>query len=195
MTVAINQRLTLEEYLTYDDGTDVHYELVDGILVEMGAESPINPQIASFLFAVFLALGVPYYRLVIGHQIAVSSVKATARQPDLIVHSADSEAAILADGKLLRFNLPAPILVVEIVSHSDTDQKSRNRDYIEKRAEYAARSIPEYWIVDPILGLVTVCSLIDQAYQSLEFRGDDCITSLNFPGLTLTATQLVTAGR
>ena len=32
MTIAINQRLTLEEYLTDDDGSDVHYELVDGIL-------------------------------------------------------------------------------------------------------------------------------------------------------------------
>jgi hypothetical protein len=33
--------MTLQEYLTYDDGTDNRYELVDGVLVEMGAESTI----------------------------------------------------------------------------------------------------------------------------------------------------------
>ena len=39
MTIATNQRLTLEEYLSYDDGTDTRHELVDGVLVAMGAES------------------------------------------------------------------------------------------------------------------------------------------------------------
>lgn len=46
--------LTLEEYLTYDDGTENRYELVDGLLVAMGAESELNVLISSFLFAQFL---------------------------------------------------------------------------------------------------------------------------------------------
>jgi Uma2 family endonuclease len=33
-----NRRMTLEEYLSYDDGTSTRYELV-GVLVEMGAET------------------------------------------------------------------------------------------------------------------------------------------------------------
>jgi Uma2 family endonuclease len=66
MTTTISHRMTLAEYLDYDDGTDTRHELVDGILVVMGSENPINPQIASFLFSVFLRLGIPYYRLVIG---------------------------------------------------------------------------------------------------------------------------------
>jgi Putative restriction endonuclease len=53
--------MTLEEYLTYDDGTDTRYELADGVLVPMGTENPINPQIAGFLFTVFLSLGIPPY--------------------------------------------------------------------------------------------------------------------------------------
>jgi Uma2 family endonuclease len=31
-----SQKLTFEEYLAYDDGTDTRYELVDGNLVPMG---------------------------------------------------------------------------------------------------------------------------------------------------------------
>lgn len=32
--------LTFEEYLAYDDGTDTHYKLVDGELVEMPPKAP-----------------------------------------------------------------------------------------------------------------------------------------------------------
>jgi Uma2 family endonuclease len=139
MTVAIERRITLEEYLNDDDlGRPIdrpiegQYELVDGVLVEMGAENPLNPKIASFLLITFFQLGIPVDRLVIGQQIGVSPVRATARQPDLIVHSADSDAAIMADGKLLRFGMPAPMLVVEVVSSRDTDQKSHDRDYHDR---------------------------------------------------------------
>jgi Uma2 family endonuclease len=87
MTIATPKRLTLEEYLTYDDGTDTRYELVDGVLVAMGVEDPINTTLSMFLVSCFLQMGIPYYQLAIGHQIAISSTKATARQPDLIVYT------------------------------------------------------------------------------------------------------------
>ena len=41
--------MTLREYLDYDNGTDIRYELEDGVLVEMGAENPLNPSIAMML--------------------------------------------------------------------------------------------------------------------------------------------------
>jgi Uma2 family endonuclease len=41
MTTAI-KKLTLEEYLAHDDGTDRRYELVDGVLVEMPPETGRN---------------------------------------------------------------------------------------------------------------------------------------------------------
>lgn len=47
-------------------------------------------------------------------------------------------------------------LVVEIVSGGPKD---RQRDYREKRADYAVAGIPEYWIVDPQEELVTVLKL------------------------------------
>ncbi len=46
------RRMTLKEYLTYDDGTDTQYELEDGILVPMGTESTGNTSIGMFLVSV-----------------------------------------------------------------------------------------------------------------------------------------------
>jgi Uma2 family endonuclease len=197
MTIATNQRLTLEEYLTYDDGTDTRYELVDGVLVEMPTESTENTQIAMFLISVFLQLGIPYYQLGIKQQIAVSSDKATARDPDLIVHSERSARAIRQlKQALLQFDMPPPTLVVEIVSNSTTDKKSRDRDYLEKRAEYAARGIPEYWIIDhhPIQQVILVLSLVAESYQEQMFTESDAIVSPAFPTLQLSAEQVLKAG-
>jgi Uma2 family endonuclease len=194
MAMATNQSMTLEQYLNYDDGTDTHYELVDGVLVEMPTESPINKTIVMFLVSCFLQLGVPYYCLAVGHQIEVNSTQVTAREPDLLVHSEASAAAILQDGKLLRLDQPAPVLVVEVVSNSDTDLRSRDRDYVDKRGEYAQRGIPEYWIVDPMAKAVWVLMLVDGQYHEQRFIGDEPLASSSFPELTLSAAQLLKAG-
>ncbi len=190
----VQRRMTLQEYLDYDDDSDICYELVDGVLVEMGAENPINNVIASFLFSVFLGLGIPYYRLIIGHQVGVSEASATSRQPDFIVHTEDSLAATLADRILLPMQ-PNPMLVVEVVSNSNSDKKSRDRDYVDKRSEYAARGIPEYWIIDPLKAVVLILCLEDDRYVEYVLMGDDQVASPAFPELSLTAVQILSAGR
>jgi Putative restriction endonuclease len=53
-TAKTQKLLTFEEYLTYDDGTDTRYELVDGELVEMPPESQENSNLARFLFVELL---------------------------------------------------------------------------------------------------------------------------------------------
>jgi Uma2 family endonuclease len=194
MTIATNQRLTLEEYLKYDDGTDTRHELVDGILVEMGAENPINNTIAMFLVFTFAALGIPYYRFAIGHQLEVASSNATARQPDLIIHTEASLSAVLSGKQLLRLDAPTPMLVIEVVSNSDTDKKSRDRDYLEKRSEYAARGIPEYWIIEPLQQVILILTLADESYQEQTFTGSAAIVSPAFPALSLSADQVLRAG-
>jgi Uma2 family endonuclease len=194
-TNATRIRMTLEEYLTYDDGTDARYELVDGVLVEMGAENPLNPAIAVFLLITFFQMGIPYSQLAIGHQLGVKSSKVTARQPDLIVHSAASQAAIFHDGKLLQADDPAPLLVVEVASSTNTDKQSYDRDYKEKRSEYAARSIPEYWIIDPDQAIVLVLTLAGKQYREVSFTGNQAIVSPTFPHLNLTAEQILNAGQ
>lgn len=194
MAIAANQSITLEEYLNYDDGTDTRYELVDGILVEMPTESPINKTIVMFLVSYFLKLGLPYYRLAIGHQLEVHSEQVTAREPDLVVHSEASATAILQGDKLLRLDMPVPDLVIEVVSNSETDPRSRDRDYIDKRQEYAQRGIPEYWILDPIAAVALVLELKDGQYQEQRFIGDELLVSPKFADLELSAAQILKAG-
>ena len=89
MSVA-TKPMTIEEYLTYDDGTDTRYELVNGELIVMPTESDLNNRIASFLFATFLQSGISYYCVRMGAQIAVSGARATAREPDLMVLSEEN---------------------------------------------------------------------------------------------------------
>jgi hypothetical protein len=47
MTVGTS-RMTLADFLAYDDGTDQCYELENGEMILMPAESDINQRIASF---------------------------------------------------------------------------------------------------------------------------------------------------
>ena len=198
MTQATRPRLTIEEFLTYDDGTNTRYELVDGVLVEMGAESTINTLIAGFLFATFLQLGIPAYQIGFKQWIAVSDSTATARDPDLIVHSEASFAAIEGSSQaIVKAGMPNPLLVIEVVSPGKPGEDNYERDYVEKPKEYAARGIPEFWQVDPDKGrkVVLILTLKDGAYQAREFRGSDRVVSPTFPDLKLTAEQILRAGR
>jgi Uma2 family endonuclease len=190
MTVA-TKPMTLEEYLHYDDGTDTRYELVNGELIAMPTESPLNIQIATFLLAHFLHLGIPVYRLMTKAQIAVSGARATAREPDLTVLSEETAAAL--DGAthcLITHDMPPPILVIEVVS-----PKQENRDYRHKRTEYAGRQISEYWIVDAIAQKVTILEWVDGLYEEQVYQGEAAIVSHRFPALSLTAAQVLAAGR
>ncbi|BAU11520.1 hypothetical protein LEP3755_20190 [Leptolyngbya sp. NIES-3755] len=196
MTQTKTRFASIEEFLAYDDGTNTRYELVDGVLVDMGTESTTNTIIAGFLFATFLQLGIPAYRIGFKQMIAVSSSRVTARDPDLMVHSEGSFAAIEGlPQALISAEAPAPLAVIEIVSPGNSGSANYNRDYLEKPQEYAARGIPEFWRIDPERSIVTTMKLEDGAYQSRDFRGNDAIVSQTFPNLQLTAEQILKAGR
>lgn len=193
MAVANNQPMTLEEYLDYDDGTDARYELVDGILTEMGAESTLNIDIAIFLIVMFARL-MPTSYIHRGTEIEVGGGKANTRYPDLMVLTEDSAAALSGKKRaLITLDMPVPALVVEVVSSSATDPRSRERDYVDKRREYAQRGIPEYWIVDPMASVVWVLKLVGQAYQEQQFTRDEHLISPRFPTLELRASQVLRA--
>lgn len=197
MTQAKPRFRTFEEYLNYDDGTDRRYELVGGELVELPNESTLNTQIAVFLIAAFLQLNMPYRRLGIKQQVAVSSSEVTAREPDLIVHS--EESALALDGQkqaLLTFEMPAPLLVIEVVSPGKPGDKNYDRDYVEKPKEYAARGITEYWLIDPARSVVILLYLDGKQYGEIgQFKDSECIISPTFPELRLTAEQVLRAGQ
>ena len=196
MIIAAQKRMTLEEYLTYDDGTDTRYELVDGVLVEMGNEAKVNTLIAVFLIATFLKTEIPYYRIGIKQKIETTSLYASARDPDLIIHT-EASAAVGDDASefCLRLNDPNPLVVIEIASSGATSSDNYQRDYVQKSREYADRGIPEYWIIDPDRALVKIGTLTHGAYQFTDFTGEQDIQSPTFPALKLTAEQVLRAGR
>ena len=189
MTVS-TQRMTLEEFLNYDNGTDTKYELVNGELVEMPSESDLNQRIVMLLLAYFLRYGIPYYYLRIGLEIAVSGALATVRLPDLVVLSEAAATALEgASRSLITYDMPPPRLVVEVVSPNQ-----ENRDYRHKRSEYAAREIAEYWIVDPIQQQVTILAWVDGLYEDKVYQGSERIISPELGTLELTAEQIVKGG-
>ena len=186
MTVAI-QKMTLAEFLAYDDGTDKLYELENGELIDTPSESDINQRIASFLFAFLLGLGVPSYRIRVGVEVAVSGTRVSVRIPDLVVLS--EELAIAMDGAsrgIVLMDMPPPLLVVEVVSPNQ-----EKRDYRYKRSEYAARGIAEYWIVDPIVQKVTVLEWVEGLYEERVFAGDNQIESSVLGSLDVTVDRVL----
>jgi len=189
MTVTLDKNssstMTLEEFFNYDDGTDAMYELEDGELILMTAESEINRRIAMFLLAYFFQQGVPAYRLSMKTEIVTTGSR--VRVPDLVVFSEDLAIAMEgAKRSTVMSEMPSPLLVVEVVSPNQS-----SRDYRHKRSEYGARGIAEYWIVDPILGQVTVLEWVDGLYEEKVYKDEQAIASIIFAELRLTATQVL----
>ncbi|MEX0270006.1 Uma2 family endonuclease [Leptolyngbyaceae cyanobacterium UHCC 1019] len=171
-----------------------NYELVNGEIVEMGAENDKNIQIAGFLFFM-LAQVVPHYLIRRGTEIAVPSRLVTSRYPDLMVLTEETRAAMKRDQRsLISLEMPAPQLTVEVVSPGNLGSDNYNRDYIEKSQEYASRGILEYWLIDPAREVFVLHLLSHGQYQRTEFRGNQRIESPAFASLQLTAEQILQAG-
>ncbi len=216
MTVASTNKMTFEEFLQFDDGTDTLYELENGELIVMPFESELNRRIATFLLIYFSKLGIPYYRLSMKTEIAVNSRMVGVRVPDLVVFSEELAMVMqVATRSLILMDMPPPLLVVEVVSQcvarvprvEATDVSAalaslraspvrvspnqENRDYRYKRSEYAARGIAEYWIVDPIAQKVTVLEWVEGFYDERVYQGENAIISSIFANLQLTAAEVL----
>jgi Uma2 family endonuclease len=181
-------RITFAEYLTYDDGTDDRYELVDGELVLMPPPTGKHEDVVHFIFVAFyqeiLQLGLDLVPKVGNTGVRTTSYK--SRFPDVVVITKEQNLAIREVSSVLE---SAPLLVVEVVSSGNPEN-----DYRYKRSEYAAMGIQEYWIVDIFQNKVSILTLVNGFYEVAEFFGSDRLVSQIFPELTLTAIQVLEAG-
>lgn len=83
-------------------------------------------------------------------------------------------------------------MAIEVVSD---DQQSHKRDYDEKRTDYAAAGVAEYWIVDPKQRLITVLALEGNQYAIHgEFRDGERAVSRLLQGFSVDATAVFAAG-
>ena len=186
-------KLTFEQYLEYDDGTDNRSELFDGELIPMPPESGENIWIALWLRDELVQM--IDRRLVFPTSCCELQVigKRQNRFPDLVVIR-EEHLEPTKKRQTITLNMAPPRLVVEVVSpYRNQNDENYKRDYIEKRKQYEQRGIPEYWIVDPIARVVIVLVLVNGKYQATEFSGLQRIVSRTFPELELTAAQVLEA--
>ena len=191
MMTTTRKKLTFEEYLDYDDGTDNRYELVDGELFVLPPESEPNDWFAQFLFLKLVEIGVPP-RLIRPHTCEIQvrvlqSGDPQNRYPDLVVLR--PEHLVLMQKRLtIKLDMPPPVLVVEVVSPG---RSSRERDYERKRNQYQNVGILEYWIIDPKEQKITVLHLENGEFVEVgEFRGDERMLSPTYQNFTLSAAEI-----
>lgn len=191
MTTAF-KKLTLNEYLAYDDGTDARYELVDGELVQMPPESDRNNLISLYLLSQFLKFVLIQLIRHKDTELVVIGNRTRVRLPDLMILTQELLEAIAARRATIAPDMPSPAMVVEVVSPGKVNE---DRDYRYKRSEYAARGIPEYSIVDADRARITLLTLVEGLYEETVFEGTEVINSATFPMLDLTAAQVLSAGQ
>ncbi|NER22937.1 MAG: Uma2 family endonuclease [Symploca sp. SIO1C2] len=186
-------KLTFEQYLEYDDGTDNRYELCDGELIPVPPESGINGWIALWLMYQLAQFVNPQLIRPNAYELQVPG-NPQNRYPDLIVLR-EEHLAQTANRQTITLNMAPSQFVAEVVSpYRNHDDENYQRDYIDKRQQYERRGIPEYWIIDPQAQLVTVLLLVNGSYQATEFTDKQRIVSRTFSELKLTAEQVLEAG-
>lgn len=177
---------TEEEYLSQEFDGLVEY--VDGSLEFLPMVTPYHQDLVMFLYHQLIAAA----RVRRDWRIYLSPLRLQIhrgrhREPDLILLSPN--------------HIPSPHqpviggqLVMEIVSGGSKD---RARDLVEKRRDYAAAGIPEYWIVDPQEGSITVLTLPPGATEYSvhgEFRPGQQATSILLPEFAIDVTACFAAG-
>lgn len=182
----IATKLSLADYLQLDPGPDYPCEFVNGEIIKMPPESPQNLLISLFLLQQFLQV-IPLHWLRRNDTEIV--VTGRVRIPDFMVLGEDLSLALEASRRsTILVDMPPPLLVVEVVSPGKANQ---DRDYRYKRSEYAARGIPEYWIVDAEKAQVTVLTLVDGLYEADVLGPEAVLQSPQFPDLQLAVAKVL----
>lgn len=169
-----------QDYLSLPNNARI--ELVQGRLVFSPMPTITHQIIIAFLYQRLIAYLENTYSnaLVLFASVPVRLAKGLLREPDILVLLKG-----LASQKEDKF-VEQPDLVVEVLSPGN-----RENDLIEKRAEYAAAKIPEYWIVDPIGKTVTVLTLRRGQYREHGvFVAGTVATSRLLPGFEVSVSDL-----
>lgn len=137
--------LSLDAWLSLDE--DVEGELVDGHLVEEEVASWEHEIVVSWLIAVLRAWIMPRGGFVLGSETKIAIDRDRGRKPDVLAFFGARRPGPTA--------MP-PDIVVEVITSTPRDQR---RDRIDKKADYAAIGVGQYWLVDPVARTFEVLSL------------------------------------
>jgi Uma2 family endonuclease len=166
---------SVEEYL--DLPTNRLVEYTDGRLEFLPMPTTLHQLILAFLFKALDAFAVPKLGLTLPAGVVVQLASGKFREPDVVFMLNEHRDRV---GKKY---WKGADLVMEVVSD---DRKSRQRDLIDKRREYAQAGIPEYWIVDPKKKQITVLRLAGKKYAVHgTFKAGRTARSHLLPGFTV----------
>jgi len=171
---------------TYDDLLALpeegkRYEIIEGVLYERPAPNWAH---ATVLFNLTILLA-PFVQALGGYlrfaPFDVFFPGADPVQPDIVVLLPGS------GGRPVRRGAEGPpALVVEVLSPSN-----RGHDLLTKRALYARAGVREYWIVDPLRGLVTVHRRSRGQWDTRELRAGERYTTHVLPGFELVPESVI----
>jgi Uma2 family endonuclease len=140
-TLAIHRRVTAEEFLEIEFGSDRRFQLIDGFIYAMAGGTPAHARVQGNLLA-FLrgrlrGSGCQAY----GPDMALKTTSYSIRYPDVTVYCGDPGRAENERAKLLA----DPRVIFEVLSPS-----TRGNDQSQKLIEYkAVASIDTIVFVDP----------------------------------------------
>lgn len=142
-----------DDYLWLTDHTPRLVELSDGYIEELPMPTDQHQTIVLYLYDLLAAFLRPLGGKILVVPLRLKIRERTFREPDIVLlRSADDPR------RQNRFWLGAD-MVVEIVSPDNPE-----RDFVDKRRDYAHIRVPEYWIVNPQDETITVLRLAGSAY-------------------------------
>jgi Uma2 family endonuclease len=176
------------EYLDLTDETRHLVEYNSGKIEVLAKPTTGHQRILDFLYSALKAFIKPRglgEALFAAIRLRVADDK--FREPDIIFAHRDNRAYIQN-----RYWTGAD-LVMEIVSDDD---KSRGRDLVTKREDYARAHIPEYWIIDPTKERITVLALSGDEYAAIgEFVPGDLAASRLLEGFSVDVAAVFEAAK
>ena len=163
------------DYLWLTDRCNRLVEFADGCIEEVPVPTDSHQSILLHLFRLFDQHVLTKGGVALVAPLRLRIREGRFREPDLMLLRDASDPR-----RQDRYWLGAD-LVAEVVSPDDPD-----RDYQEKRVDYAQAGIPEYWIVDPRDPAITILALVGDRYiDHGTFRPGDIATSAGLDGFNV----------
>jgi Uma2 family endonuclease len=188
MTQSKTRFSSFEEYLAAEALPEGLHEYWDGELVPLVTESGENDRIVNLLFLLLVQVGIPYELVKPGRCEVEVTGRPRTRFPDLVLLR-DEHPELLKVRNTITRQMAPPRLVVEVLSPG---KANRDRDLIDKRQQYAAIGIPEYWLIDPEQQAITLLQWSDGDYVEHQVAvGSDCLDSPALGLLPISAEQIL----
>lgn len=193
---------SFDEFISwYPENSEVRYELLDGVIIEMpkpkGKHSTLTGSLIEQLLIIIRQMGKGGIWTIPRESIVKPKRDRSGYEPDIIVLNQEVlEAELRWESESIIQNPESIKLIVEVVSNNWRD------DYYNKLRDYEEMGIEEYWIVDyaalgakkfignPKQPTFFVCNLEDGEYQMNRFIENTAIISPTFPQFNLSPQQI-----